>query len=144
MVYRYVKHPRYMGKSLAIQRGRRDKTVGDHEVLKGREWEKYVAQGLLIPDPNDTEEAPKPKDLAKATPARAPEPEPEPDPEPDPEPVEPPTPISDESPASEEEAEEPVFEAAPEPKPDEWSVSKSPAAKVSGVGGKRRRGKGKK
>ena len=56
MAHRYVKAPMYVGKSLVIQRGRRDKTVLDGEVLEGREWEKYVAHGLLVPDPNDVEE----------------------------------------------------------------------------------------
>jgi len=68
MPHRYVKHPRYVGKSLAIQRGRRTKTVSDFEILEGREWEKFVAQGLLMPDPNDV-----PVEPTKAAP-KAPEP----------------------------------------------------------------------
>jgi len=130
MAHRYVKHPRYVGKSLTIQRGRRDKLVRDHEVLVGREWEKFVAQGLLVPDPNDTEPeapkpAPKPVKVPAPAPAPAPAPEPEPAKEPDPEP-EP----------------EPEPEPAPEPKQvkDEGSVSKSTAEKVSGTGGKRKKG----
>lgn len=128
MPHRYVKHPMYVGKSLTIQRGRRDKLVRDLEVLEGREWEKFVALGLLIPDPNDKAEEPKPvpKPVQKQAPKPAPEPEPEKAPEPEP---------------------EPVPEKAPEPAPesvkDDGSVSKSPASKVSFPGAKKKGKKGK-
>jgi len=131
MAHRYVKHPRYVGKSLAIRHGRRDRTVRDHEVLTGREWERYVALGFLVHDPNDVEETPKPKAHAQAKPAPAPAPAPAP--------TEPPTPIPDEPSPPEEKAEEP--EPEPEQRSDKEAVSKSPASKVSGTGGKRRRGK---
>lgn len=130
MPHRYVKNPMYVGKSLTIQRGRRDKLVRDHEVLKGREWEKFVALGLLIPDPNDKDEEPKP--APKPAPKQAPEPAPEPEPESvlEPEPEQAPEP-------------EPEPEQTPEPVKDEGSVSKSPASKVSFPGAKKKGKKGK-
>jgi len=118
MDYQYKKHPKYIGKSLTIQRGRRDKLVGDHEILKGREWEKFVAQGLLVPV---TE---KPKKEKKQLPPQPPTPKveskPKEEPKPDPK-------------------EEPKEELKEESKKEEESVSKSPASKVSGVGGGRSR-----
>lgn len=116
MAHRYVKHPRYKGKSLTIQRGRQDKTVGDHEVLEGREWEKFAAKGLLVP-------------VQENVPAVAPSPA---------APFVPPPPAT--SPKEEAKEEEPP---PPEPpvatkKEEEGSVSKSPASKVSGMGGKRK------
>lgn len=123
MAHRYVKAPMYVGKSLVIQRGRRDKTVLDGEVLEGREWEKYVAHGLLVPDPNDVEEkAPEPKPKAKEAPPPPPEPEK----------------VETVKAVKEDETKDET-----PPAEDEGSVSKSPASKVSGTGGKRRR-KGKK
>jgi len=127
MSHRYVKHPMYVGKSLTIHRGRRDKLVGDLEVLEGREWEKFVALGLLVPDPNDKPEEP------KAAP-RKPVPEPKA-----------PEPVKDLEPIKEpERAPEPPPEPSPEPAKDEVSVSRSPANKVSFPGAKKKGKKGKK
>ena len=60
MSHRYKKHPKYIGKSLTIQRGRQDKLVKDHEILEGREWEKFVVQGFLVPvdEQKEKKEAP--------------------------------------------------------------------------------------
>lgn len=121
MAHRYVKHPQYKGKSLTIRRGRQDKAVGDYEVLEGREWERFVAQGLLVPVAE--EEAPPPKTPpTPVVPPSAPEP---------------PAPPKEEPPKAKEEP--PMV-----PKKDtfdEGTVSKSPASKMSGLGGKRKKSK---
>ena len=124
-MHKYTKHPMYVGKNLTIQRGRQDKHVKDGEVLEGREWEKFVAQGLLIP--MESKEEPKPAPLPKT----------------------PKVPIKAKSETRIDDTEKTVMEV-PKPsrsdddsrvvevmKKDEGSVSKSPASKVSGVGGKK-------
>jgi len=124
MAHRYVKHPQYKGKSLTIRRGRQDKAVGDYEVLEGREWERFVAQGLLVPVVE--EEVPPPK-----TPPTPVVPSPSPPP---------PAPPKEESPKEEPPKEEPP-RVVKEEKASEGSVSKSPASKMSGLGGKRKKSK---
>lgn len=123
MAHRYVKHPRYKGKSLTIQRGRQDKLVGDHEVLEGREWEKFAAKGLLVPVQED---APTVAPAPPAPPAPAP-PTPPPPPE-----------VKKEEPPAPPPPPEPIEPPAAPKKEEEGSVSKSPASKVSGMGGKRK------
>ena len=51
--YRFKKHPQYLGKNLTIQRGRADVHVKDEEILEGREWARFVSQGLLVQIPDE-------------------------------------------------------------------------------------------
>lgn len=138
MAHRYVKHPKYVGKSLTIHRGRRDRLVRDNEILTGREWEKFVAQGLLVPAPEEAAPKVEPKPQPKPQ-VQPPTPKLPPEPPKAPEPVMPPAEPEkvEKVDESKEEAKEPEEEA----KEPEGSVSKSPASKVSGMGGKRKRSK---
>lgn len=49
MAQKFKKHPNFMGKYMSLYVGGGDKVIGDHDILEGPQWGKYVGMGMLVP-----------------------------------------------------------------------------------------------
>jgi hypothetical protein len=96
---RFKKSPTFMGKYLSIYIGGGNKIVGDHEILEGEQWSKFVGLGMLVPVPDEAPKAVAVKPHPKPAPVVLPPPKVEPKAEPE---QEPPTIIPEAEPKAEE------------------------------------------
>lgn len=65
---RFKKAPKWVGKHLTLNVGRADKTIGDHEILDGSKWARFVGMGFLVPFKEPEKKAATPAPKAPATP----------------------------------------------------------------------------